>query len=130
MLRFLAGITKLANRSADLMRSLLLGKPNEYQRERDRHCITADVALNSRHVNWMFETQRDDVVPVVLQKKTVEYMGHKGLSPLDYYSLGYCIHHSHSHWVLAKQDDWIEEKEVRMLVAGANTRCDTSTNIS
>ena len=130
VLRFLAGITKLANLSADLMKSLLLEQPNERQiTERDRYCITADVVLSSQHGNWMFETQRDDIAPVVLEKETVEYMGHKGLTPLDYYSLGYCIHHSHSHWVLTIQDHRIEEEDVRMLVAGVNTRCDSSARV-
>ena len=127
VLRFLAGITKLTNLSADLMKSLLLEQPNEHQR--DRYCITADVVLSSQHGNWMFETQRDDIAPVVLEKETVEYMGHKGLTPLDYYSLGYCIHHSHSHWVLTIQDNRIEEEDVRMLVAGVNTRCDSSSRV-
>ena len=130
VLRFLAGITKLANLSADLMKSLLLEQPNECQiTERDRYCITADVVLSSQHGNWMFETQRDDIAPVVLEKETVEYMGHKGLTPLDYYSLGYCIHHSHSHWVLTIQDNRIEEEDVRILVAGVNTRCDSSSRV-
>ena len=130
VLRFLAGITKLANLSADLMKSLLLEQPNERQiTERDRYCITADVVLSSQHGNWMFETQRDDIAPVVLEKETVEYMGHWRLTPLDYYSLGYCIHHSHSHWVLTIQDDEIEEEDVRMLVAGVNTTCDTSARV-
>ena len=130
VLRFLAGITKLANLSADLMKSLLLEQPNERQiTERDRYCITADVVLSSQHGNWMFETQRDDIAPVVLEKETVEYMGDWGLTPLDYYSLGYCIHHSHSHWVLTIQDRRIEEEDVRMLVAGANTRCDSSSRV-
>ena len=130
VLRFLAGITKLANLSADLMKSLLLEQPNECQiTERDMYCITADVVLSSQHGNWMFETQRDDIAPVILEKETVEYMGHRGLTPLDYYSLGYCIHHSHSHWVLTIQDDGIEEEGVRMLVAGVNTRCDSSARV-
>ena len=130
VLRFLAGITKLANLSADLMKSLLLEQPNERQiTERDRYCITADVVLSSQHGNWMFETQRDDIAPVVLEKDTVEYIGHRGLTPLDYYSLGYCIHHSHSHWVLTIQEYGIEEEGVRMLVAGVNTRCDSSSRV-
>ena len=130
VLRFLAGITKLANLSADLMKSLLLEQPNERQiTERGRYCVTADVVLSSQHGNWMFETQRDDIAPVVLEKETVEYMGHKGLTLLDYYSVGYCISHSHSHWVLTIQDRRIEEEDVRMLVAGVNTRYDTSAGV-
>ena len=130
VLRFLAGITKLANFSPEDLKGLLLEQPNEHQiTERDRYCITADVVLSSQHGNWMFETQRGDIAPVVLEKETVEYMGHKGLTPLDYYSLGYCIHHSHSHWVLTIQDDEIEEEDVRMLVAGVNTRLDTSARV-
>ena len=132
VLRFLAGITKLVNLSPEDLRGLLLEKPND---DRNTACrwdvypVTPDVVLSSDHVNWMFETQRDDVVPSVLQEKTVEFIGERGLTLLDYYSLGYCIVHSHSQWVLTMQDNEIGEEEVRMLVAGASTRDDTSARV-
>ena len=132
VLRFLAGITKLVNLSPEDLRGLLLEKPNEDHSTACRRYVysaKSDVALSSDHVNWMFETQRDDVVPSVLQEKTVEFIGERGLTLLDYYSLGYCIVHSHSQWVLTMQDNEIGEEEVRMLVAGARTRDDTSARV-
>ena len=133
VLRFLAGITKLVNLSPEDLRGLLLEKAND---DRSTACrwyvypVTPDVVLSSDHVNWMFETQRDDIVPSVLQEKTVEFIGEaRGLTLLDYYSLGYCIVHSHSQWVLTMQDNEIGEEEVRMLVAGASTRDDTSARV-
>ena len=132
VLRFLAGITKLVNLSPEDLRGLLLEKAND---DRSTACrwdvypVTPDVILSSDHVNWMFETQRDDIVPSVLQEKTVEFIGERGLTLLDYYSLGYCIVHSHSQWVLTMQDNEIGEEEVRMLVAGASTRDDTSARV-
>ena len=48
--------------------------------------------------------------------------------PLDYYSLGYCIAHSKCQWVLSLYED-IGEEEVRMLMAGASTRPETSSRV-
>ena len=134
VLRFLAGITKLVNLLPEDLRGLLL----YYMQYCDDHStacrwyvysVTPDVVLSSDHVNWMFETQRDDIVPSVLQEKTVEFIGERGLTLLDYYSLGYCIVHSHSQWVLTVQDNETGEEEVRVLVAGASTRDDTSARV-
>ena len=133
VLRFLAGITKLVNLSPEDFRGLLLEKANDDHSTACRwyeYPVTPDVVLSSDHVNWMFETQRDDVVHSVLQEKTVEFICEGGLTLLDYYSLGYCIVHSHSQWVLTiMQDNEIGEEEVRMLVAGASTRDDTSARV-
>ena len=132
VLRFLAGITKLVNLSPEDLRGLLLEKPNDDHSTAcrwDVYPVTPDVVLSSDHVNWMFETQRDDIVPSVLQEKTVEFICEGGLTLLDYYSLGHCIVHSHSQWVLTMQDNEIGEEEVRMLVAGASTRDDTSARV-
>ena len=132
VLRFLAGITKLVNLSPEDLRGFLLEKPNDDHSTAcrwDVYPVTPDVVLSSDHVNWMFETQRDDVVPSVLQEKTVEFICEVGLTLLDYYSLGHCIVHSHSQWVLTMEDDEIGEEEVRMLAAGASTRDDTSARV-
>ena len=132
VLRFLAGITKLVNLSPEDLRGLLLEKPNDDHSPAFRWCVysvKSDVVLSRDHVNWMFETQRDDVVPSVLQEKTVDFICEGGLTLLDYYSLGYCIVHSHSQWVLTMQDNEIGEEEIRMLVAGASTIDDTSARV-
>ena len=132
VLRFLAGITKLVNLSPEDLRGLLLEKANDYHSTAcrwDVYPVKSDVVLSSDHVNWMFETQRDDIVPSVLQEKTVDFICEVGLTLLDYYSLGYCIVHSHSQWVLTIEDNEIGEEDVRMLVAGASTRDDTSARV-
>ena len=155
VLRFLAGLTQLANLSSEfeVLRGLLLRNSNEdhielenhpiplwdpYEHqstEWDRYSITADVKLTSEHAHWMFETQKDNLVPLVLQEKMVEFRCEEWLTPLDYYSLGYCICHSNSHWVLTvveayeRQKEVLGEEDVRMLVAGVNTRCDTSARV-
>ena len=138
VLRFLAGITKLANLSPEDLRGLLLKTSNEYQIPiSGRRIITADVLLSSAHVHWMFEAQRGDIIP---SGKSAEVMCDIMLTPLDYYSQGYCISHSHSRWVLrVGADMWgravigagevVGEEEVRMLVAGVNTTCETSARV-
>ena len=48
--------------------------------------------------------------------------------PMDYYSLGYCVVHSHCNWVL--NFEYIEHQEdSEMLVAGASLRPDTSGRV-
>ena len=136
VLRFLAGITKLANLSQDDLRGLLPGKPDIME---STHSITADIEVSIQHVNWMFETQRDDIELLVLQKMTVECRTHQGLTPLDYYTLGYFIAHSHCQWVLTvdegglpvsdTKEEVIGEEEVKMLVAGADTKHDTNAKV-
>ena len=134
VLRFLAGLTKLDNLSPEDLRDLLheLKKPNEDHITAcrwDVYSATPNVGLSGELVNLMFETQRDDIVPLVLQERIVDFICEVGLTLLDYYSLGYCIVHSHSQWVLTVQGSEIEEEEVRMLVAGASTRDDTSARV-
>ena len=126
VLRFLAGLTKLAKLSPGNLRDLLLKKPNKDQIiERDKYSITADVMLSIQQVNWMFEAQRDDLVPL---EKTVEFKSHEKLTSLDYYSLGHCLVHTYCKWVLTIRNV-IAEEEVKMLVAGANTKHDTAARV-
>ena len=131
VLRFLAGITKLANLSPEDLRGFLVEKDHitACTCRWDVHPVPPDVALSNEHMYWMFETQRDDIVPLVLQEKTVEFRGDEQLTLLDCYSLGYCIVHSHSHWVLTLTDYRLEEEEVRTLVVGAKTRDSTSARV-
>ena len=134
VLRFLAGLTKLDNLSPEDLRDLLheLKKPNEDHITAcrwDVYPATPNVGLSGELLNLMFETQRDDIVPSVLQERIVDFICEGGLTLLDYYSLGYCIVHSHSQWVLTIEDKKIGKEEVRTLVAGASTRCDTSARV-
>ena len=115
VLRFLAGLTKMSCFSKDTIKNDFTGW------DRSPYCLTID------HVNWMFEAHKDDVISL-LEGKTVSITIGRYMLPLDYYSLGYCIAHSQCQWVLSLEGD-IGEEEVKMLMAGASTRQETSSRV-
>ena len=87
------------------------------------YLMSCDVAVNIDLVHWMFEAQSEEIT---LGHGTVEFYSIYSLLPLDCYALGYCIVHSQCQWVLGIQ--WGEE-EVRMLVAGASTKQETTAKV-
>ena len=87
------------------------------------YLMSCDVAVDIDLVHWMFEAQSDKVT---LGHGTVEFYGIDSLLPLDCYALGYCIVHSQCQWVLGIR--WGEE-EMRMLVAGASTKQETTAKV-
>ena len=102
-------------------------KPNSIVGNSSPQCVGCDgndVTIDL--VNWMFEAQSDDVISL-LERKIVSITVDD--YPLDYYSLGHCIAHSQCQWVLSLDGEDIGEEEVRMLVAGASTRQETSGRV-
>ena len=87
------------------------------------YLMSCDVAVDINHVHWMFEAQSEEIT---LGHGTVEFYNNDSLLPLDCYALGYCIVHSQCQWVLRIQ--WGEE-EMRMLVAGASTKQETTAKV-
>ena len=87
------------------------------------YLMSCDVAVDIDLVHWMFEAQSDKVT---LGHGTVEFYSINSLLPLDYYALGYCIVHSQCQWVL--EICW-DEEEMRMLVAGASTKQETTAKV-
>ena len=88
-----------------------------------RYLMSCDVAVDIDLVHWMFEAQSDEIT---LGHGTVEFYSIHSLLPLDCYALGYCIVRSQCQWVLGIQ--WGEE-EVKMLVAGASTKQETTAKV-
>ena len=85
--------------------------------------MSCDVAVYIDLVHWMFEAQSDEIT---LRHGTVEFYNIFFVTIGLLYALGYCIVHSQCQWVLRIQ--WGEE-EMRMLVAGASTKQETTAKV-
>ena len=134
VLRFLAGITKLNCISKESV-ALLFEYPSEDE-VRSRYNTPCDARITIDHVRWIFEAHSSDVITSLLERKTVDIrIDTSQMLPLDYYSLGYCIAHIQCQWVLTVgnmsglERSEIGEEEVKMLVAGARTRLETSGRV-
>ena len=112
VLRFLAGLTKLENISLDQIRGLF-GKPlQENESSQGKYCtrMTPDISVGVHHTNWMFETQSTEIIKTLLENGMVEFVCEKGMVPLEYYCVGYCIAHSQCNWCLTFAEDMEDEK--------------------
>ena len=121
VLRFLAGLTKLANISLDQIKGLF-GKPlqeNESSQGKYCTCMTPDISVSVHHTNWMFETQTTEIIKTLLENATVELVCEKGMVPLEYYCVGYCIAHSQCNWCLTFAED-IEDEKLKMFLTEIN----------
>ena len=121
VLRFLAGLTKLNKVTPDELRSLL-GEPTVEQSDDNKtpYCnpMRPDVCVSAHHTNWLFEAQNSELLQSLFHNHTARFTFTRGMLPLEYYSLGYCIAHSHSKWSLTFDED-TEEEKLHMLVSGA-----------
>ena len=123
VLRFVAGLTKLNKVTPDELRSLL-GEPTVEQSDEHQtpYCnpMRPDVCVSAHHTNWLFEAQNSELLQSLFHNHTVSFTFTRGMLPLEYYSVGYCIAHSHSKWSLTFDED-TEEEKVSMLSKGADT---------
>ena len=113
VLRFLAGLTKLNKVTPDELRSLL-GEPTVEQSDEHQtpYCnpMRPDVCVSAHHTNWLFEAQNSELLQSLFHNHTASFTFTRGMLPLEYYSVGYCIAHSHSKWSLTFDSDTEEEK--------------------
>ena len=130
VLSFLAGITKY--KSIDLHAIYYLIDlsitPNVL------NTVDSSIVITDIHINWLFEAQSSDLLLKLFGGKTVHYFEdeNKAYLPLDYYSLGYCIVHSSSQWILSffSLPFLIKrEEEMRMLVEGASTKQEPTARV-
>ena len=123
VLRFLAGLTKLNKVTPDELRSLL-GEPTVEQSDEHQtpYCnpMRPDVCVSAHHTNWLFEAQNSELLQSLFHNHTASFTFTRGMLPLEYYSVGYCIAHSHSKWSLTFDED-TEKEKLHMLVSGAKT---------
>ena len=123
VLRFLAGMSKLKCLMSETVRDTFVTENDE----RDKYCLKCDAAVGVDIVNWMFEAQSDRVIASLIKEKLIEFESAGSMLPMDFYSLGYCVVHSHCDWVLDFEDHHKEDSE--MLVAGASLRPDTNGRV-
>ena len=123
VLRFLAGLTKLNKVTPDQLRSLL-GEPTVEQSDEHQtpYCnpMRPDVCVSAHHTNWLFEAQNSELLQSLFHNHTASFTFTRGMVPLEYYSVGYCIAHSHSKWSLTFDED-TEEDKLHMLVSDGKT---------
>ena len=114
VLRFVAGLTKLKCLSKEYVDHFL----DDYE-DRYHNIMSCGARVDINLFNWMFETQSNDVIELLLEHKIIEVRFDYSRLPMDYYCLGYCIAHSQCQWMLRL--DMMNEEMVSMLVTGVNT---------
>ena len=72
-------------------------------------------------INWLFEAQSETAMSLILGERKVTFGASKRhMSPMDYYSLGYCISHSQCQWDLQLESKMELTKErIKLLADGA-----------
>ena len=105
VLKFLAGLQKLDCVTKETVSRII---PPGYLR---------GVAV----VNWLFEAQSETAMSLILGERKIIFRASKRhMSPMDYYSLGYCISHSQCQWVLELGSKMELTKErIKLLADGA-----------
>ena len=117
VLRFVAGLTKLKCLSKESAIYFLYDFDEDII---DHIILPCDAGVDINLLNWMFETQSNDVIELLLEHKIIVFMCDYRLLPMDYYCLGYCIAHSQCQWML-RLDEEMDEETVSMLLNGVNT---------
>ena len=122
VLRFLAGLTKLNTVTHEQLRGLL-GEPHIEQSDecQYQYCkpMKADVCVSAHHTNWLFEAQNPDLVQSLLHNHTAKFIFTRDMLQLEYYSVGYCIAHSHSKWLLTFKEHTVDK--LNMIANGVET---------
>ena len=123
VLRFLAGLTKLSAVTCEQLRGLL-GEPHieESDECQSQYCnpMKPNVCVSVHHTNWLFEAQNPDLVQSLLHNHTAAFTFTKNMLQLECYSVGYCIAHSHSKWLLTFKGDFKVDK-LNMIANGVET---------
>ena len=130
ILRFLSGITKFDGIPIPNLQYMI----QDYRYSTQFADFRSYIVVTKFHMNWMFEAQSEELIQKTLENETTvlyfEEHGNTAL-PLDYYSLGYCVVHSSSPWILLfdpKQFNTCEENSkqkednLSMLLAGASIK--------
>ena len=116
VLKFLAGLQKLDCFTNDTV-NLIIDTPSSVS----SYLTPSDITVELDVVNWLFEAQSETAMSLILGERKVEFKASKShMSPMDYYSLGYCISHSQCQWVLSLTGKMeISKEKINMLADGA-----------
>ena len=126
VLRFLSGLTELANITLEEFKGLLGKCPKQNlhgQQITDIYYkqMIPDMYIGTQHINWLFEAQNTDFLKSLLHSHTIRFVFTQGMLPLEYYSIGYCIVHSKCNWSLIFYEE-PEKENLHLLSKGTNTR--------
>ena len=116
VLKFLAGLRKLDCFTDDSV-SNIVNTPSSFS----SYLTPSDTTVGMDVVNWLFEAQSETAMSLILgERKVVFEASKRHMSPMDYYSLGYCISHSQCQWVLKLESQMELTKErIKLLADGA-----------
>ena len=116
VLKFLAGLRKLDCVTKETA-SHIVQTPSPAS----SHLTPSEIGVGIDVVNWLFEAQSETAMSLILGEGEVEFKASKRhMSPMDYYSLGYCISHSQCQWVLELESRMELTKErIKLLADGA-----------
>ena len=116
VLKFLAGLQKLDCFTEETANHIL--KPATSV---SSYLTPSDITVNVDVVNWLFEAQSETAMSLILGERKVEFKASKRhMSPMDYYSLGYCISHNQCQWVLELESKMeLTKGRIKLLADGA-----------
>ena len=116
VLKFLAGLRKLDCITDDSV-SHIVDTPSSVSSYLTPQEVRVGVAL----INWLFEAQSEAAISLILGERKIEFKASKSqMSPMDYFSLGYCISHSQCQWVLLLTGRIeISKEKINLLADGA-----------
>ena len=117
-LKFLAGLKKLDCITKETVGSIF--KPIVPSEGSSKYQIHPDIEIDIDIVNWMFESQSEDIMCLMLSENKVRFEADKDeMLPMDYYSLGYCISHSKCQWLLSLTGKrGLSNEKIQMLAKG------------
>ena len=116
VLKFLAGLQKLDCFTKDTASHIVTPASSV-----SSYLTPVDITVDVDVINWLFEAQSETAMLLILGERKVEFKASKRhMSPMDYYSLGYCISHSQCQWVLSLTGTLeISKEKIIMLAEGA-----------
>jgi hypothetical protein len=119
VLRFLAGLRNLDCFTQETVKYILESPSTPVSSKYSTPCnILVDIDV----VNWLFEAQSQTAISLLLEECKVEFKAKiSQMMPMDYYSLGYCISHSHCLWVLSLtgRSTVLTREKIKLLANGA-----------
>ena len=118
VLRFLAGLQKLDCITKEGVHHIV---ESCVACDESQHKIFPDIEVDIDIINWIFESQNDKAMSVILGESKVGFKADKDdMLAMDFYSLGYCISNSQCQWLLYLTGRrGLNKEKITMLTKGA-----------
>ena len=120
VLRFLAGLQKLDCITKQTVYHIV---ESCVASDESQNKIFPDIEVDIDIINWMFESQNDKAMSLILGEIKVGFKSDKDdMLAMDFYSLGYCISHSQCQWLLCLTGRrGLSKEKITMLTKGATS---------